>query len=48
MFVSDAVKEIEAARRAGMQAVLCEREGDAKAAGSRAQVVHDFSLICPG
>ena len=48
LFLSDAVKEIEAARLAGMQALLCEREGDSSAAGSRADVIHDFKEIFPG
>ena len=47
LFVSDAVKEIEAARAAGMQALLCERRGESKAAGSGAQVIHDFNCIFP-
>lgn len=46
LFVSDAVKEIEAAREAGMQALLCEREGHSTEAGST-RVIHDFKGIFP-
>lgn len=45
LFVSDAVKEIEAARSAAMQALLCEREGDSHAARTSAQSIHDFNGI---
>ena len=45
LFLSDAMKEIEAARAAGMQAVLCEREGHLSADGSDARVIHDFNGI---
>lgn len=45
LFVSDAVKEIEAARSAGMQALLCEREEDSNAARTSAQMIHDFNGI---
>ena len=46
LFVSDAAKEVEAARAAGMQALLCEREGRSTEAGS-ARVIHDFKGIFP-
>lgn len=45
LFLSDAVKEIEAAQAAGMQGLLCEREGHSNAAESGAQVIRDFSKI---
>lgn len=45
LFVSDAVKEIEAARSAAMQALLCEREGDSHAGRTSAQSIHDFNGI---
>ena len=47
LFVSDAMKEIEAAREAGMQALLCVRAGDSNAAESSRQVIHDFNAILP-
>ena len=47
LFLSDAVKEIEAARSAGMQALLCVRAGDPNAAESSGQVIRDFNAILP-
>ena len=47
LFVSDAMKETEAAGSAGMQASLCERGGDSSPVGSRARVIHDFDGIFP-
>lgn len=47
LFVSDAAKEIEAARAAGMQALLCEREGHSNATENSAQAIHDFNGIFP-
>ena len=47
LFVSDAVKEIEAGRSAEMQAVLCVREGHSNAAGTSAQMIPDFNGIFP-
>ncbi|HEV2194355.1 MAG TPA: acireductone synthase [Candidatus Acidoferrum sp.] len=47
LFVSDAVKEIDAAREAGMQALLCEREGRSNAVESSARVIQDFNGIFP-
>ena len=46
LFVSDAVKEVEAARKAGMQELLCQREGHLNATGSE-QVIYDFNGIFP-
>ena len=48
LFLSDSTKEIEAAQSAGMQALLCEREGHSNADGSDARVIHDFNEIFPG
>ena len=48
LFVSDAPKEIAAARSAGMQALLCERAGNSSTTGSGARVIHDFNDIFPG
>lgn len=47
LFVSDAVKEMEAAQLAGMYALLCERAGDSSPVGSNARVIHDFDGIFP-
>lgn len=48
LFLSDAVTEIEAARAAGMQALLCDRTKDTSSAGSRTREIHDFNSIFPG
>ena len=47
LFVSDAMKEIEAARAAGMQALLCVRGARASADSSFAGVIQDFSMVLP-
>ena len=47
LFLSDSTKEIEAAQSAGMQALLCEREGHSNAGGA-ARMIHDFNGIFPG
>ena len=46
LFVSDAVKEIEAARAAGMQPLLCKRTSSSEGEGAR-QAIHDFDAIFP-
>jgi enolase-phosphatase E1 len=47
LFISDAVKEIEAAQSAGMQAVLCERDpGSASFRGQR-EAIHTFDNLIP-
>jgi len=48
IFISDAVKEIEAARSAGMQAILCERDGRASSPQSVQAVIHTFDDVLPG
>jgi len=45
LFISDALKEIDAAQSAGMQALLCQRQGHPTALGPGA--IHDFTGICP-
>jgi enolase-phosphatase E1 len=45
LFISDAVKEIEAARSVGMQALLCERDGHASSLP--ADVVPTFDGVFP-
>jgi enolase-phosphatase E1 len=47
LFISDAVKEIEAARSAGMQALLCVREESRRAESVPADVIHDFREVFP-
>ena len=47
LFLSDAAKEVEAARSAGMQALLCEREGQSGTAGYEAKTIHNFNDIFP-
>ena len=46
LFCSDAVKEIEASRAAGLQALLCERTPSSEGQGAR-QAIHDFNAIFP-
>ena len=46
LFISDAVKEIEAARSAGMQALLCVRK-EHLTPESAAGVIHNFSAVHP-
>jgi enolase-phosphatase E1 len=48
LFISDAVKEIEAARSAGMHAILCERDGRASSPRSAQAVIHTFDGVLPG
>ena len=47
LFLSDAVKEVEAARSAGMQALLCERDPGVSGQGSSECVIHDFKEVFP-
>jgi len=47
LFLSDAGKEIEAARAAGMQALLCRREQTSGAAEGAVHAVHHFNDIFP-
>jgi enolase-phosphatase E1 len=47
LFISDAEKEIAAARRTGMQALLCVRGERAGTASVAAGVIHDFSAVLP-
>jgi enolase-phosphatase E1 len=47
LFLSDAPKEIEAAREAGMQALLCQRDAPSSTAKGTAQVIHDFNTVFP-
>lgn len=47
LFLSDAAKEIEAARAAGMQALLCQRDTQSNAAKDAEQVIRDFRGLFP-
>ncbi|HEV1992701.1 MAG TPA: acireductone synthase [Candidatus Acidoferrum sp.] len=47
LFISDAVKEIEAAQSVGMQALLCGREEHPRPTSDAAGVIHDFSSVFP-
>ncbi len=47
LFISDAAKEIEAARSVGMQALLCVRKEHARPASGGAEEIHDFSCLFP-
>jgi methionine salvage enolase-phosphatase E1 len=46
-FVSDAVKEIEAAQSVGMQAILCERDSRASASPTAGGVIRSFDRVLP-
>ena len=47
LFLSDAGKEIIAARSAGMQALLCQREETSQDAGGAECAIRDFNAIFP-
>ena len=47
LFLSDAGKEIRAARLAGMQALLCQRDERSQEAGGAEPAIRDFSTIFP-
>jgi enolase-phosphatase E1 len=47
LFISDALKEIEAAQSAGMQSLLCVRGEHATPPDAGTGVIHDFSLVLP-
>jgi enolase-phosphatase E1 len=47
LFISDTVKEIAAARSAGMHSLLCVRGDDAPPPAADAGVIHDFSAVFP-
>lgn len=48
LFLSDAEKEVDAARSAGMQALLCQRDAHLSRPGSTAHSIQDFNDIFPG
>lgn len=47
LFVSDAIKEIEAARSARMQAVLCDRNGEAKTSLIANEIIDSLGKVFP-
>jgi enolase-phosphatase E1 len=47
LFISDAVKEIEAAQSVGMQAILCDRNGRASTPLAAGGVVRSFDGVLP-
>jgi enolase-phosphatase E1 len=47
LFISDAVKEVEAARSAGMHALLCVRDKNMASPASADSVIRDFNVVLP-
>ena len=47
LFISDAVKEIEAAQSVGMQAILCDRDGRASSSPTAVGVIRNFDGVLP-
>jgi enolase-phosphatase E1 len=47
LFVSDAIKEVEAARFASMRALLCKREADSADFASNKEMIRAFDQILP-
>jgi len=47
LFISDAVKEIEAAQSAGMQAILCDRDCRASSSPTTGSVIRSFDTVLP-
>jgi enolase-phosphatase E1 len=47
LFISDSVKEVEAARSAGMQAILCERDPGSASARGQCKAIHSFDNLIP-
>jgi enolase-phosphatase E1 len=47
LFISDAVKEIEAARSVGMRALLCERESRAPSLAAKSDLICSFDSVFP-
>jgi enolase-phosphatase E1 len=48
LFISDAAKEIEAARSVGMQTLLCERHPQSGSSSNADAVIHTFDGVLPG
>jgi len=47
LFISDAVKEVEAAQVAGLRGVLCDRSEQSVASTADAEVIHSFDEVFP-
>ena len=47
LFISDAVKEIEAAQSAGMQAILCDRDLGSASSRGPYEAIHSFDNLIP-
>jgi len=47
LFISDATKEVEAARSAGMQAILCERAPESASSRPKSPTIHNFDGLIP-
>jgi enolase-phosphatase E1 len=47
LFISDAVKEIEAARSVGMQAILCDRDPRSSSTANADAVIHTLDGVLP-
>src|SRR5882724_10790764 len=47
LFISDAPKEIEAARSAGMKALLCERDSEPASSRRQSEAIHSFDNLIP-
>jgi len=47
LFISDAPKEVEAARSAGMQAILCERDSESSSSRCQSDAIHSFEGLIP-
>ena len=48
LFISDAAKEVEAARSVGMRALLCDRDPHAASLPNADGVIHNFDRVLPG
>jgi enolase-phosphatase E1 len=47
LFISDAIKEVEAARLASMRAVLCQRLASTEDSATNSRIIHSFDQILP-
>jgi enolase-phosphatase E1 len=47
LFISDAEKEIEAARAGGMQAILCDRDPRTASSPNTDELIHTFDYVLP-
>ena len=47
LFISDAPKEVEAARSAGMQAILCERDPESSSSRCQSDAIRSFEGLIP-